>query len=159
MEYRYSILRYQPTLERTERESFAVIVEGKLRTGGVIFFVGRTLEEVPSTVSDVSKSVAKKMPDILASLVSDAVQKKSADEDILDWVSRNMHWNFQATQPTLLEDIDPVHAVAFKLFAQHVAGAGQLVEYLEQTAAQSIRPPDTMQRLSQLEWSAVPVPA
>jgi hypothetical protein len=65
----------------------------------------------------------------------------------LDWISQNMHWNFQATKPTLLEDVDPVHAVAFKLFAQHVAGADQLVEYLEQTAARSIRPPDTMQRL------------
>jgi hypothetical protein len=159
MEYRYSILRYQPTLEKTEREAFAVMVEGKLSTGGVVFFVGKSLKEVPGSASEISKALAKKMPDILAGLVSDAVQNKAADEDVLDWMSNNMRWNFQASCPDTLNDHDPVYAVAFKLFARHVSGAEQLVEYIERTAARSIRPPETTQRLSQLEWSAVPVPA
>jgi hypothetical protein len=159
MEYRYSILRYQPTLEKIEREAFAVMVEGKLGAGGVVFFIGRSLDEIPGTVSEISKVVAKKMPDLLANLVSDAVQNKKAGEDVLDWISNNMRWNFQATKPDTLDDQDPVHAVAFKLFARHVSGAEQLVEYIEHTAARSIRPPETTQRLTQLEWSAVAVPA
>lgn len=158
MEYRYLILRYQPTLEKINREAFAVMVEGKLGAGGVVFFVGRSLEEVPSTVSDISKMVAEKMPDLLANLVSDAVQNKDTNEDVLDWISNNMRWNFQATKPDTIDDRDPVHAVAFKLFARHVSGAEQLVEFIENTAARSIRPPETTQR-RQLEWSAVAVPA
>lgn len=159
MEYRYSILRYQPTLERTEREAFAIMVEGRLGAGGVVFFIGKSLDEIPTAASDISKAVAKRMPDLLAGLVSDAVQSKGAGEDVLDWISNNMRWNFQASRPDTLDDQDPVHAVAFKLFARHVSGAEQLMEYIERATAKSIRPPETTQRLSQLEWSAVPVPA
>lgn len=159
MEYRYLVLHYQPTLEKTEREAFAVMVEGRLGAGGVVFFIGKRLEEVPSSASEVSKSMAKNMPELVATLVTNAVQSKRAGEDVLDWIAQNMRWNFQATRPELREDRDPVHEVAFKLFAQHVAGAGQLVEVLEHTAARSIRPRETTQRLNQLEWSAVAVPA
>jgi hypothetical protein len=158
MEYRYSILRYQPTLERPEREAFAVLVEGKLPVGGVLFFVGRS-PEVPSSSSDVGRSFAKKMPDLLCKMVSDAVQNRAAGEDVLDFISRGMHWNFQATQPSDLEDRDPVYQVAFKLFAQHVAGAGQLVDYIERASEGMIRPPETMQRLGQTIQAAVALPA
>jgi hypothetical protein len=159
MKYRYSVLSYQPTLEKAERETFAVMVEGKLRRGGVVFFIGRTLDEVPSAVSDVSKALAKEMPHVLANMVADAVQGKAADQGVVDWIADNMRWNFQASRPVALEDVDPVYAVAFKLFARHVAGADELVEYMERAAERSIRPPDTTQRVGQIEVSAVPVPA
>lgn len=159
MKYRYSVLSYQPTLERAERETFAVMVEGKLRSGGVIFTIGRTLDEVPSGVSDISKALAREIPHVIANLVLDSAQAKGADQGVVDWIADNMRWNFQASRPVTVDDADPVYAVAFKLFAQHVAGADQLVEYMERAAERSIRPRDTTQRVGQIEVSAVPVPA
>ena len=159
MEYRYSILRYQPTLERTERQAFAVMVESKLPTGGVVFLVGR-VPQIPETASDVGKAVAKNMPDLLQKLVSDAVENRARGEDVLDWISRHMHWNFQSTLPDTHEDRDSsVAEVAYKLFARYVAGADELVEYASKASSGMIRPPDTMQRLGQTIQTAVAVPA
>lgn len=114
---------------------------------------------MPSSVSDIGKSFATKLPDLLGKMVSDAVQNRAIGEDVLDFISRGMHWNFQATKPDSLEDRDPVYAVAFKLFAQHVAGSGQLVDYIERASEGMIRPPQTMQRLGQTIQAAVAVPA
>jgi hypothetical protein len=97
--------------------------------------------------------------DLLGSLVSDAVQNRTAGEDVLDWISKHLHWNFQATRPDVHEDNDRVYAVAFKLFAQHVAGSEQLLDYINSTSQRMIRPRETMQRLGQTIQAAVAVPA
>jgi hypothetical protein len=156
-QYRYAVLRHQPSLYSDEREGFAVLVEGKVGRKSLIFVVGRSPEPT-SVVSDIGLAIGNKLPDIIASLVQTAVRSKETHQDVLDWVCENMAWNFHASQIETLEDQDPIYAVAFKLFSTHVAGADQLLKSIETAVEHMIRPPETMQRLGETFQKFVPVP-
>lgn len=157
-EYKYALLRHQPSLQANEMENFAVLVEGRLHNRGILFAVGRSVAP-QVTVSQISASIGDKMmPDILDSLVREAVREKKPTEDILDWISERMTWNFSATTPKTILDADPIYAVAFKLFSQHVAGADQLLNLIEKSTEKMVRPPDASVRLGETFQSAFQVP-
>ena len=157
MEYKYVVLRHQPSLYMDEKENFAVLVEGRIDRRGVIFAVGRSPEPSVS-VSDLGKAISEKLPEILSNLAREAVHRKKPTEDVLDWIYESMTWNFQVSKPQSLIDGDPIYQVAFKLFSQHVAGSDQLVDSLVQALQRMTRPPEAKQRLGETFQAVVPVP-
>ncbi|HEV2490690.1 MAG TPA: hypothetical protein VGT03_12850 [Candidatus Acidoferrales bacterium] len=156
-EYRYLVLRHQPSLYAKERESFAVLVEGTQGDRRILFAVGRSPE--PSLpVSDVAMAISEKFPEILDGLVRTAIREKGPHQDILDTIHENMGWNFQATKPESRQDDEPIYSVAFKLFGEHVAGADELLRSLDVASTRMLRPPDMRQRLGETFQAAVQVP-
>lgn len=156
MEYRYAVVRHQPTLDVATAENFAVLVEGHLPTGSIIFAVGRQLE--PSRrISYVGNAVASRVSEIIPQLVAEAVQNRSSGEDVLDWLAGTMVWNYQVTTPQPLEDSDPIHKVAFKLFAEHVAGANILLETISRRSTNMLRAQASNERVGETFQTAVPI--
>ena len=104
---------------------------------GLSFLVGRTPK--PSVrVSEIADTIGRNIPDILESQIHEAIKSKRPDEDVLDWLSQSMSWNYSISQPSVVHDSDNISAVAFKLFSQYVAGADQLVEWYQRTSEQHI---------------------
>jgi len=156
-EYKYVVLRHQPSLYQDAKENFAVLVEGKVGDGAVIFVVGRSPQpSVP--VSEMAQTIGRNMADVLEFLIREAVRNKKPQEDVLDWLSQSMSWNFSANEPTAVRDNDPISAVAFKLFSQHVAGADQLVELYQKASEKMIRPVEFKLRLGETFLNLLPVP-
>jgi hypothetical protein len=138
MEYRYVILRHQPSLYQPERESFAVLVEGKRDQKRLVFAVGRSPE--PSTPMDpIGKALSVNMPEVLDRILSESLQQRQPGEDALEKLSATFFGNFQVSNAERLTDSDPIHMVAFKLFSEHVAGADQLVTMLHEASQRMLR--------------------
>lgn len=158
MEYRYVVLRHQASLESSEPENFAVLVEGRIPDGRpVIFAVGRSPEpRVP--LSEIGMGIVRQFPKVLGNLVQEALENKKPSEDVLDWIHGCMSWNFHASVPRTLTDTDPVHKVAFKLFSEEVAGADQLLQNLKTSSERMTRPFDINERLGETFQTALPVP-
>jgi hypothetical protein len=158
MDYKYVVLRHQALLQSSERENFAILVEGRGPNGGaVIFAVGRA-PALQSHVSEVGLEVVRKFPQILENLVREALREKKPTENVLDWLHSGISWNFQASEPQVLTDTDPIHQVAFKLFSEKVAGADQLLENLQKASQRMTRPSDMNQRLGEIFQAGLSVP-
>jgi hypothetical protein len=157
MEYKYALLRHQPSLHASEKENFAVLVEGRIKNGGVLFIVGRSVAPQVK-VSEIAVSIGDKMPDVLQSLIQEAVRQKEPTEDVLDWVAKSVKFNFSLSAPEKIQDREPIYMVAFKLFSQHVAGADQLLEMMEKSAKGMVRPHDAKVSLGETFQTIMPVP-
>ena len=156
-EYKYVVLRHQPSLHQEAKENFAVLVEGKLGAAGVIFVVGRS-PQPPVPVSEIAQTIGQNVPDILESLIHEAVRNKKPQEDVFECLSQSMSWNYSVSEPSLVRDNGPISAVAFKLFSQHVAGADQLVELYEKASQKMIRPLEFKLRLGETFLNLLQVP-
>jgi hypothetical protein len=158
MEYKYAVLRHQPSLHASEIENFAVLVEGRIQNGGgVVFIVGRSVAP-QIAVSEISASVSNKMPEILQSLIQEAVRQKKSNEDVLDWVAQTMKFNFSVSFPEKILDEEPIYMVAFKLFSQHVAGADQLLKMMEDATRRMLRPHEANVSLGETFQTIMQVP-
>jgi hypothetical protein len=157
MQYRYSVMRHQPSLHRSDRENFAVLVEGRLPTGRTIFIVG-TSPDPAVLISSLGKEISGKLPELLKRAITESVQNRHPQQEVLDWLSESLLWNFQISTPQRIQDEDPIHKVAFKLFAEYVAGADQLVDMLADASVRMLRRRESQERLGEIFQTVVQVP-
>jgi len=147
MDHRYTILRYQPSLATSEPENFAVIVEEKQANRTLLFMVWRTPEPETTVLDRLGKSISANLPEAIANLITAAVTSGSPREDVLDCICRSMKWNYQATEPKDMPEQDQIHRLAFKLFADRIAGADRLVASLEEASRRTLRIPKPKESL------------
>jgi len=157
VEYKYALLRHRPSLYLNETENIAVLVEGPVGERQVIFLVGCTPHPSVS-VSEISESIGRSMPEILESLIRDAIRSKKPQDDVLTSLAQSMSWNYSVSEPASVRDSGPISAVAFKLFSQYVAGADQLVENYEEATRRQVRPAETKIRMGDTFLTLLPVP-
>jgi hypothetical protein len=157
MQYRFVVMRHQPSLAVSDRENFAVLVEGPTEDRRAIFAVVRS-PEPSQRVSAISGAVTEKLPDMILKLVSDAVKTKLPDEDVFDHLAETLTWNFQISPPEVLQDNDPIHQVAFKLFSVHVAGADQLLQSMKTASERMLHREPATQRVGETYQTAIALP-
>lgn len=155
-EYKYLVLRHQPSLYQEEKENFAVLVEGKIGNNGLVLVVGRAPRSTKG--NEITESVSQRIPDILESLIRQAAHDKKPQEDVLDWVSHSMSWNFSASEAHKLQDQEPISAVGFKLFSQYVAGTDNLVDLWKAASRQMIQPLEAKMLIGDMFLNFLQVP-
>lgn len=151
--YTYTILRHQRSLDSSSVENFAVLVEGQAPNGWVVLGVGRTPEHSSADIGPVGAAIAQRFPQILDGIVKEALQSKNVAEGVLDSACRIMLWNFNATAPATIQDEESIDRVGFKLFAQFVAHAGELLTRVTPNGG-----PVHQTHFGEMFQTAVPIP-
>lgn len=158
MSHRYTILRYQASLATTEPENFAVLVEEKQANRTLLFMVWRSPAPETAALDPLGKSISANLPEAIANLISDAATSGSPREDVLDRICRSMKWNYQATEPQDVREEDQIHRLAFKLFADSVAGADRLVASVDEASRRTLRIPKPTENLGVTFQAVLAVP-
>jgi len=121
--YRYSILRFQPSLQDERKEPLAVVVESEWSTGSkTLLIIGRHLpEENLKGLSDLARKYLEGLPDRLMEQMKEAISASRGD-DVIGYLAHQNIWNLFFSEPSEQRVKQPIFMFATQLFAEHVIG-------------------------------------
>lgn len=117
--YRFTIIRYRNTLLGQPDVDIPLAVVVETEDGREGFILGCE-PKLPSIVSDISKSVIKKFPEILSEQLSEA-KKEKTPKRVIQIFSENLKWNIYVTSEKPLQVSCGIEEVAFSIFNSQVS--------------------------------------
>ena len=117
--YRYTIIRYRNNLLGESKIDIPLAVVVETEDGQSGFIIGRE-PELPESLSELSRSILKKFPEIVSEQLFDA-RKSGTQKRLTEVFSEIYQWNIYTSAVKRIQETCNLEEVAFSIFNSRVS--------------------------------------